>query len=494
MTSNNVLKNSNALGQSKEDIVYFKVVSNTDDFPNNDESDFRVNPYDGVEFDERFQWNASAISASIPFDCDTLLTNSIWYKRIFAWDVYLEKTHDLNAWGGVKWRLDEAIKMKFPVELANKLLMGKEASKKLPDELIKWFNAQYNNRLRHATTANWIFHTIDPILRLVDYPNSTEVDDAFEFDIKWLAENLHYPSGELMRISRTLEVLLGLNVNVMTGDESGGGYPAFTRPLPGIGIQKFTAELFWNPPVQKLAEITNKSINRGNFWRELLLHYQIPAVILKINQNYNDNDAFQGGNLNHAYTTISYDDMLEDVYQNEQFSDYFIYLNMNVMGLKLSLRDRYYETNRNFNKWGIPIVSRSPHMIGLTRGISWDVRKYVRWPIGASLNTTCDFIQDNIYSGNKEKTILHCEIPIGIKTQFPFAKFPVKLKTPLSNQMSLYNNITLSFKTSRHKRTHLKLKQNKKYLYNMQSLKKRQLRFKCYKYPFDITIKASALY
>ena len=277
----------------------------------------------------------------------------------------------------------------------------------------------------------------------------------------------------------------------MTSDESGGGYPAFTKPLPDIGIQKFTAELFWNPPVQKLAEITNKSINRGNFWRELLLHYHIAAVIIKINLGM---EGREGGNLNHAYPTISYDDMLEDVYQNEQFSDYFIYLNMSVMGLKLSLRDRYYETNRVFNKWGIPVISRSPHMIGLTRGISWDVSRYVRWPIGASLNTTCDFIQDNIYSGNKEKTILHCEIPIGIKTQFPFAKFPVKLKTPLSNQISLYNNITLSFKTSRHKRTHLKLKQNKKYLYNMQSLKKRQLRFKCYKYPFNITIKASALY
>ena len=32
-------KNNNVRGQSKEDIVYFKVVSNTDDFPNNDESD-----------------------------------------------------------------------------------------------------------------------------------------------------------------------------------------------------------------------------------------------------------------------------------------------------------------------------------------------------------------------------------------------------------------------------------------------------------------------
>ena len=84
MTSNNVPKNSNALVQSKEGIVYFKVVSNTDDFLNNDESDFRVNPYNSVEFDARFQWNASAIPASIPFHCDTLLTNSIWYKRISA--------------------------------------------------------------------------------------------------------------------------------------------------------------------------------------------------------------------------------------------------------------------------------------------------------------------------------------------------------------------------------------------------------------------------
>ena len=42
-------------------------------------------------------------------------------------------------------------------------------------------------------------------------------------------------------------------------DESGGGFPAFTRPLPDIGIQKFTAELSWNPPIQKLAEITKKT-------------------------------------------------------------------------------------------------------------------------------------------------------------------------------------------------------------------------------------------
>ena len=38
-------------------------------------------------------------------------------------------------------------------------------------------------------------------VRLVDYPNSTEVDDAFEFDWKWLAREASHPSGELMRIS-----------------------------------------------------------------------------------------------------------------------------------------------------------------------------------------------------------------------------------------------------------------------------------------------------
>ena len=49
--------------------------------------------------------------------------------------------------------------------------------------------------------------------------------------------------------------------------------------------------------------------------------------------------------------------------------------------------------------------------------------------------------------------------------QFPFANFAVKLKTTLINEMSLYNNIMLSFETSRQKRTHLKLKQNKTHLY-----------------------------
>ena len=73
---------SNALGQQGEDVINFKVVSNTTDFDNNNPSFFRVNLYKGVEFDRRFPWYVSALSGSIPFDRDPLVEHSIWYKRL----------------------------------------------------------------------------------------------------------------------------------------------------------------------------------------------------------------------------------------------------------------------------------------------------------------------------------------------------------------------------------------------------------------------------
>ena len=164
-------------------------------------------------------------------------------------------------------------------------------------------------------------------------------------------------------------------------NERGGGFPALTSPLPAIGIQKFTSQLFWNLPIQKLADITKKSINRGNFWRALLQHYQIPTVITKINQNYNDNDVFQGGNLTNLYPSISYDDLSKDVFIGKQLSDYFIYLNMTTLGFDKSLCDTFYVINTSYDSYHIPVVSQSPHIIGITRGISWGISRYIRWPI-----------------------------------------------------------------------------------------------------------------
>ena len=45
---------SNALGQNEEDTIYFKVLSNTSDFNDNNTSHFRVNPYGSIQFDHRF--------------------------------------------------------------------------------------------------------------------------------------------------------------------------------------------------------------------------------------------------------------------------------------------------------------------------------------------------------------------------------------------------------------------------------------------------------
>ena len=50
-----------------------------------------------------------------------------------------------------------------------------------------------------------------------------------------------------------------------------------------------------------------KLLKNRDFWGNLLLHYQIPMVLIKINQSYKDDDNFQGGNLDEStFTDTTY--------------------------------------------------------------------------------------------------------------------------------------------------------------------------------------------
>ena len=88
-------------------------------------------------------------------------------------------------------------------------------------------------------------------------------------------------------------------------------------------------------------------------------------------------------------------------------------------------------------------------MIELTRGISWSVSKYLRHQIGCKFILTGDFIEDNIYQGTKEKTMLCEEIPLSVGKQFPYNKFTATSKITLSNQLSIHSTKAVGFKTKR---------------------------------------------
>ena len=194
--------------------------------------------------------------------------------------------------------------------------------------------------------------------------------DLFKFDLEYLEwKSQCTNAAEVIRMSRGLEVILGLNVNIMFENESGGGFPTFTSPLPEIGIQRFTRELFWNPPIQKLAQITKSNVTKQNFWMASLRHYQIPFVIIKINQDYKDDDAFPGSSFN-SLPTIEYpsEDSPTDDARGLQYSDYFVFVNKVIMPPNTSVIKTLFDASRLiYNKYGIPLIAPTPHMIGLTR-------------------------------------------------------------------------------------------------------------------------------
>ena len=509
---------SNALGQEGEDIVNFKVVSNTSDFANNNPDFFRVNPYNGIEFDRRFPWYVSALSASIPFDRNPLVENSIWYKRL---QISSDKQYT-GAEGlydtlfnndSYEKAIGQCRRICFPEQKAKALLIGKNATKSntIPQEFLNFFNCKYVNRVPlfpHQWPGTAIEMNVYPLLT-IEKTTSSEAHDLFQLTIqrtendgnsRVLQSTPLNERGyvEIIRMSRTLELLLGLNtVQQLSSDndENSRSFPKFISQIFGKRSY-FSKDMFMNPPVKELERLIKRTdLKKSGFWGNLLNHFKIPMAIIKLYQSYDDEAVFQGGNLDESVVSSSsylqYQFRNQEKNRKEQYSDYFI-----VTTLKTgeSLSANYYGSNplKKWNNVNVQPIANNPHMMQLSRGITWSVSNYVRYPLGIDFTVTGDFIEDNIYSGEREKTLLNEQIPLDIKHQYPFSKFYVPIKVPLSNEMMLSNSLTLSFATKRQLRSYLHLTQKKLSTFKHKALKQKEVKLKSYKYPILLTLRAIA--
>ena len=167
--------------------------------------------------------------------------------------------------------------------------------------------------VQHNKISSW---EVRPLLKVERSPGiDKEANDIFELTVNRTELNNSrvlngggdwngnpYESGymETIRMSRTLEVLLGLNDldNWNSNDKRGKQcFPIWTKEL-GIGLNCFSKETFFNPPLQKLKDITGiKDLEPCGFWGTLMRRYEIPFIFIKINQSYGDNDEYQGENL-----------------------------------------------------------------------------------------------------------------------------------------------------------------------------------------------------
>ena len=505
---------SDALGQEGQEIVNFKCISNTDDFIDNSPSRFYNRPYEGVEFDRRFSYNVRALSTTIPFPVDSHIERDLWYKRLqIPYNVPYE-THYRNTFAPDKYQacISSCQRITMPIHEVKKTIIGPNASLQLPDELIKFFNCCYQNKVYHVPyiSLGW---EVRPLLKIEASPNvNTEANDIFEFTVKrtelnnsrnlnsagdWNGNPNESGYMEIIRMSRTLEVLLGLNVLDhwnLDEENSQECFPVFSKKLRGIDVTCFPKEMFYNPPLEKLKKVSGISnLKPCGFWGTLMKTFEIPFILIKIYQSYSPEDEYQGGNL----TKSTYNEETEigmymvdrEDARKEQYADNFV---CTILDSGIDLKTQYYDNPNAWDDRGTKVLSPNPNMSELTRGISWSVSNYLRDQIGCTFNMSCDFIDENIYSGSRGKTIINDEIPLNMKKRRPFTKFTISPTLPLSNRLNIQDTTTIGFFTKRILRSHLdgifKTLKNKR----SRKLKKRQLILKSLRYPIQLTMQVIA--
>ena len=504
---------SDALGQEGQEIVNFKCISNTDDFVDNSASRFYNRPYEGVEFDRRYSYNVRAISSTIPFTVDSHIEKDLWYKRLqIPYDEPYE-THYKNTFAPDKYQaaISSYQRIAMPIHEVNKSIIGPNAKDHLPDQLINFFNCSYINKVFHEPYLSlW---EVRPLLKIERSPEiNQEADDIFEFTVKrselnnsrnlsgggdWNGNPNESGYIEIIRMSRTLKVLLGLNVLDHWNLDEGNSqecFPVFTKKLEKINLNCFSKEIFYNPPLEELKKISGISnLKPCGFWGTLMKTFEIPFILIKIYQSYSSHDEYQGGNL----TKSIYNEETEtgmfmrerENHRKEQYADYFV---CTILDSGIDLKTQYYNNPNAWDDKGTKVVSPNPNMSQLTRGISWSVSNYLRQQIGCMFNMSCNFIDQNIYNGTRGKTIINDEIPLNMKKQHPFTKFTISPRLPLSNRFNVQDTTTIGFFTKRILRFHLdgifkKLKTKKS-----KKLQKRQLILKSLRYPIQVTMQVIA--
>ena len=425
---------SDALGQEGQEIVNFKCISNTDDFIDNSASRFYNRPYQGIEFDRRFSYNVRALSATIPFPVDCHIEKDLWYKRLqIPPTIPYERVYDETlSPENYKDTIASCQRLSIPIDEVKKNIIGSNANLEIPNELINFFNCCYENKVIHGLTRS-LGWGVRPLLKIERSPNvNNEANDIFEFTVKRteLNNSRNLNSGgdwngnpnesgymEIIRMSRTLEVLLGLNVLDHWNLDEGNSqecFPVFTKNLRGIDVKCFPKELFYDPPLEKLKKISGISnLKPCGFWGTLMKTFEIPFILIKIYQSYSPENEYQGGNL----TKSTYNDQTEtgmymlnrEDARKEQYADYFV---CTILDSGIDLKTQYYDNPNAWDDKGTKVVSPNPNMSELTRGISWSVSNYLRDEIGCTFNMSCDFIDENIYSGSRGKTIINDDIPL----------------------------------------------------------------------------------
>ena len=251
---------SDALGQEGQEIVNFKCISNTDDFIDNSASKFYNRPYEGIEFDRRFSYNVRALSTTIPFPVDCHIERDLWHKRLqIPPSIPYERVYDETlSPGKYKDTISSCQRLSMPIDQVMKNVIGTNASMKLPDELIQFFNCYYEQKVIHGLSKS-LGWGIRPLLKIERSPTvNTEANDIFEFTIKrteldnsridnsggyWNGNPNESGYMEIIRMSRTLEVLLGLNVLDhwnLDEENSQECFPVFTKKLRGIDGNMFS--------------------------------------------------------------------------------------------------------------------------------------------------------------------------------------------------------------------------------------------------------------
>ena len=164
------------------------------------------------------------------------------------------------------------------------------AGTKMPDIRTKIMHSTLHLWIDGTTTKNlWRMY---PLLKVL--ATGIAPEEPFEFNIKRsegdnarvnnvsISEN-ERGYFEIIRMSRTLELLLGLNVldnwTVSDGNGAGECFPVFKRSLPGLNLRAFTKREFTEPPLQQMRTLTRSpSLTKAGFWGNILKHYNIPSL------------------------------------------------------------------------------------------------------------------------------------------------------------------------------------------------------------------------
>ena len=443
-----------ALGQNIENVdgkISFYGVSNTDDSKENNVSHFIIKPYGGINFSKRFSWVCSLTQCYMPFNEDIHLAQDIWFKRLRLCENSLEggtfnekyADNEMELFGE-KYKTLMTFQERITIPHNYVYTSYKDdqvlpaLKKEITDDFVKFFNTVFLTRmfgynLQNPSTAKKM-RLLIPILRLRKRSDmQTEAKDIFEIDFfRPLEEgdNRLDPAVdlnekgyfEIIRMSRTLYLLLGLN-NLQNTIK----FPYTNKSGKEEVMRNLTPETFYNPPIK------NPNMKRSGFWCSVLNELDTKCLFLKIHQSFSDDKLYTGGNKPNEIHNYTYANFGQEENGKEDYVDFFV---GSLLNANSSAADTVYERFKH-----------NPNMQFLKRGISWSVNNYLLNPTGGNFELISKLIHENILAGKKQSTLLSSHVPLHIKKIYPYSIFPVEIKRPIYSMITNNEQVIYEFKT-----------------------------------------------